>query len=228
MLLGAPSGVPRRAMFSADIVALVSHLDAQKRPSEDFGLEDSAVVSRMALSGRFGWLLLGALAAGCSNQVEQEPTKGLDTQMGNRTSGGTTGGSSGGSGVTDACTTAASWQAHDLEFDAAESPRDFAEALNPLLHAQTSPAIAVTNYMAPHCVWMVAFSATDGTSDAAEHAATTEMFRHPRACGRLPADDRLDPRGRCRSANGMDPDHNVTGSPPAFDCSSLESPKRRR
>jgi hypothetical protein len=134
----------------------------------------------MALSGRFGWLLLGALAAGCSNQVEQEPTRGLDTQMGNRTPGGTTGGSSGGSGVTDACTTAASWQAHDLKFDASESPRDFAEALNPLLKAQTSPAIAVSNHMEPHCVWMVAFSATDETSGAAEHAATyTEMFRHP-------------------------------------------------
>ena len=134
----------------------------------------------MALRSRFGWLLVGALAAGCSNEVVQEPTRGLDTQTGNGTGGATTGGSSGGSGVTDACTTATSWQAHDLTFDTTESPRDFAEALNPLLRVQSSPAIAVSNHMEAHCVWMVAFSAADETSGGGEHAATyTEMFRHP-------------------------------------------------
>jgi len=133
----------------------------------------------MALWSRFGWLLVGALAAGCSNEVAQEPTRGLDTQVGGRTGGGTTGGSSGASAGTDACTTATSWQAHDLTFDATESPRDFANALNPLLRVQSSPAITVSNHMEEHCVWMVAFSAADDTSGGAEHAATyTEIFRH--------------------------------------------------
>jgi hypothetical protein len=45
---------------------------------------------------------------------------------------------------------------------------------------QEPAAISVTNYMTPHCVWMVAFSATDGTVGGTDHAASyTEMFRHP-------------------------------------------------
>ena len=42
--------------------------------------------------------------------------------------------------------------------------------------------MAVSNLIAPHCVWMVAFSAADDVDASAksQHAATfTEMFHHP-------------------------------------------------
>jgi hypothetical protein len=100
--------------------------------------------------------------------------------MGGSGSGGSSGGGSTGTGTTDACTTAANWQSAKLRFDEVESPRQFAAAMNSLVGVQTSPAISVTNYMTPHCVWMVAFSATDEAGAGADHAATyTEMFRHP-------------------------------------------------
>jgi hypothetical protein len=137
----------------------------------------------MAVAVRFGFLFIGALAVGCSNQVDPTPTGGLDGQMGNSgTGGGTTGGGSMGSGTADACSTAANWQASKVSFDESESPKHFARALNTLITAQSAPAIAVTNYMAPGCVWMVSFSAPQGTADGALHSATyTKMFRHPAA-----------------------------------------------
>jgi len=130
--------------------------------------------------GVLGGLLMAALAIGCSNTVDPVPTGGLDSRTGNNGSGGSGGGGSTGTGTTDACTTAANWQSIKLKFDAPESPREFADALNALVKVQSAPAISVSNYMTPHCVWMVAFSATDDASAGADHAATyTEMFRHP-------------------------------------------------
>src|SRR5260370_41806352 len=126
----------------------------------------------MAVALRFGFLFIGALAVGGSNQVDPAATGGLDGQMGNSgTGGGSTGGGSTGSGTADACTTAANWQAGKVSFDETMSPKHFAEAMNALMGVQTEPAIAVTNYMAPGCVWMVAFSAPQGTAESAQHAA---------------------------------------------------------
>jgi hypothetical protein len=126
------------------------------------------------------WSLVAVLAIGCANTVEAGPTGGLDSNMGTTGSTGTGGGTTTGTGGTDACTTAANWQSSKLKFDTTESPVDFADALNALVKVQDAPAISVTNYMTPHCVWMVAFSATDETVAGAEHSATyTEMFRHP-------------------------------------------------
>ena len=134
----------------------------------------------MRLGVGFGCVLVAALAIGCSNTVEQAPTGGLDSNTGNNGSGGSGGGGSTGTGTADACTTAANWQSSKLKFDTTGSPRDFAETLNALVKAQSAPAISVTNYMTPHCVWMVAFSATDDTAGSTAHAASyTEMFRHP-------------------------------------------------
>jgi hypothetical protein len=136
----------------------------------------------MRLAVRFGFALVtaAALAVGCSNTVEQAPKGGLDSNMGNNGSGGSGGGGSTGTGTADACTTAANWQSSKIRFDASESPREFADALNALTKVQSAPAISVTNYMTPHCVWMVAFSATDDTAGSTDHAASyTEMFRHP-------------------------------------------------
>src|SRR5256885_1629465 len=137
-------------------------------------------MSCMALGVRFGCVLLAAWAIGCSNQVESAPSGGLDTNMGTGGStGGGPGGGSTGSGTADACTTAANWQGQKLKFDTSDSPREFADAMNALVKVQSEPAIGVSNYMAPHCVWMVAFTAPDAASSA-DHAATyTEMFRHP-------------------------------------------------
>jgi hypothetical protein len=134
----------------------------------------------MKLGVRFGWWLVAALAVGCSNGVDSAPNGGLDSTMGNNPTTGTGTGSSTGTGATDACTTAANWQASKLKFDTTDSPRDFANALNDLMKVQVPAAISVTNYMTPHCVWMVAFSATDESVAGADHSATyTEMFRHP-------------------------------------------------
>ena len=135
----------------------------------------------MKLVSRFAWLFLGALAVGCSNEVSQEPTGGLDTKMGDKAGATMGGGSSGGgSAATDACTNAANYQARGFAFDTSDTPREFADAVNALVHAQTSPPLSVSNYMAPHCVWMVAFSAPDETTGRTAHAATyTEMSRHP-------------------------------------------------
>ena len=137
----------------------------------------------MAFAVRHGWLLLGMLAVvGCSNSVDHEPTAGLDSKMpdnGGATVGGSSGGGSG-AAQADACSTAASWQANAFRFDTSGDTEDFARAMNALLKVQTAPAISVSNYMTPHCVWMVAFSAADATSAGTDHAATyTEMFRHP-------------------------------------------------
>jgi hypothetical protein len=138
---------------------------------------------------RFGCALVTAWAMGCSNQVETAPNGGLDSSTGDRAvASASNGASTGASGAADACTTAANWQGQTLRFDTSESPRAFADAMNGLLKAQTEPAISVTNYMAPHCVWMVAFSAIDkagANPDAygptyVDHSATyTQMFRHP-------------------------------------------------
>jgi hypothetical protein len=130
--------------------------------------------------GVVGGLLMAALAVGCANTVEPAPAGGLDSTMGGTGSGGSSGGGSTGTGTADACTTAANWQSDKLRFDVSESPHDFADAMNALVKVQSSPAISVTNYMTPHCVWMVAFSATDEAGATATHSATyTEMFRHP-------------------------------------------------
>jgi hypothetical protein len=137
----------------------------------------------MALAVRCDWLLLGMLAAGCSNSVELGPVSGLDSKTPN--SGGAavnqaSGGGTVGGDETDACSVATSWQARDLRFDVTETTGDFAEAVNSLMQVQSAPAMSVNSHMAPHCVWMVAFSATDGATTDVEHsAAYTEMFRHP-------------------------------------------------
>src|SRR5689334_21697022 len=103
----------------------------------------------MQLAIRFGRMLLtAALAAGCSNQVEVGPTAGLDSRMGDPGTSGATGGGGAGSSPADACNSATNWQARQLFFDASESPRPFAEALNALLESQTISSISVSNYMA--------------------------------------------------------------------------------
>jgi hypothetical protein len=145
-------------------------------------LQNSVVEVRMAHGARHWWLLLGALSAGCSNAVPA-PTGGLDGQMpGARVDSPATPAESTGAATVDAdaCSAAASWQAHrDLSFDSA-SPRAFADAVNPLIRAQNVAPLSVSNHMEPDCVWMVAFSAADDASAGAAHAATfTKMFRHP-------------------------------------------------
>jgi hypothetical protein len=131
---------------------------------------------------RFGFLLIGALAIGCSNQVDPTAVGGLDGTMGSAGAAGSNGGGGTGTSTDDACSTAANWQASKVSFDETDSPKRFAQALNALMGVQADPAIAVTNYMAPGCVWMVAFSAPQATADGALHSATyTKMFRHPAA-----------------------------------------------
>jgi hypothetical protein len=137
----------------------------------------------MSFAVRLGSLLVGAaLAMGCSNQVDPAPSGGLDGHMGSTGAGGSTGTGSTGTGTADACNTAANWQAGKVTFDETASPKHFAQAMNALMGVQTEPAIGVTNYMAPGCVWMVAFSAPEGTAEGGLHAASyTKMFRHPAA-----------------------------------------------
>ena len=96
-------------------------------------------------------------------------------------------GTSSGGTTTDtgpaACTTAQSWKANNnLKFDNDSGSQTFAQAINGLIAKSTVSPMAVSNLIAPHCVWMVAFSASDDvdTSAKSQHAATfTEMFHHP-------------------------------------------------
>jgi hypothetical protein len=136
----------------------------------------------MARRARYGWLLVGALSAACSNAVPG-PTGGLDGQMPTApvdAPAPTVESTEPASAPSDACQTAASWQAHrDLSFDA-PTPSAFADALNALIHQQSVAPLSVSNHMEPSCVWMVAFSAADDASAGTAHPATfTEMFRHP-------------------------------------------------
>jgi hypothetical protein len=177
----------------------------------------------MQLGVRVGCWLAMAFAVACSNTVDPVPTGGLDTNMGTTGTGGSGGGGTTGTGTVDACTNAANWQSSKLRFDSSETPGDFADALNALVKTQTAPAISVSNYMTPHCVWMVAFSATDDAGAA--HAATyTEMFRHP--AGLWTANPQ--PTGWIRVVDGASktiwiPLADVTGSASfgGSDCSAL-------
>src|SRR5260370_12978457 len=104
----------------------------------------------MAVALRFGFLFIGALAVGGSNQVDPAATGGLDGQMGNSgTGGGTTGGGSMGSRTADACTTAAKWQASKGAVDGNASPKHLAPAPDTLITAQSAPALPATNYLRP-------------------------------------------------------------------------------
>jgi hypothetical protein len=182
----------------------------------------------MAFAVRCGWLLSAMLAMGCSNSVEQGSTAGLDSKMpnsGGATANAASGAATSGAAETDACSVATNWQARDLRFDVTETTGDFAESVNALVRAQVAPALSVSNHMAPHCVWMVAFSAADATSSGVDHSATyTEMFRHPaglwtaapQATGWIRVVDRA-------SQTVWIPIANVTGSATfgAADCSSI-------
>jgi hypothetical protein len=99
----------------------------------------------------------------------------------NQTTGatGTSGTASG--GANDACSTSTSWKGrNDLTFDASSGSRKFADTLNALIQANPSSPIAVSNHVDAHCVWTVAFSASDEVGASTEHTATfTKMFRHP-------------------------------------------------
>lgn len=131
-------------------------------------------------------MLAAGMLVGCSNQVATNANGGLDGQ-GSSTmdkanpSGTPSGGTTVATGPV-ACTTSQSWKANnDLKFDDTSGSRMFAQAMNGFIGASAVSPISVSNLIAPHCVWMVAFSAADdvGASAQAAHAATfTEMFHH--------------------------------------------------
>jgi hypothetical protein len=126
------------------------------------------------------------MLVGCSNETANAPTGGLDGQgMTMNNAGGSTGTSSSGDTTADgpvACTTAQSWKSHnDLKFDDASGSHTFAATINGMIAKSDVSPISVSNTIAPHCVWMVAFSAADDVGAAAnnQHPATfTEMFHH--------------------------------------------------
>src|SRR5258706_1519648 len=140
----------------------------------------------MAVRNILGCLILAAgMVVECSKETVTGANGGLDgkgsSTMNNMT---TTGGSPGGTTTATgpaACTAAASWKANnDLKFDDS-SGSTFAQTMNALIGNSTVSPMAVSNTIAPHCVWMVAFSAVDdvGASAKDQHAATfTEMFHH--------------------------------------------------
>jgi hypothetical protein len=127
------------------------------------------------------------MLVGCSNEAATAPNGGLDGQgMSTMNNGSNNGGStSGGNTTADgpiACTTAQSWKANnDLKFDDASGSRTFAQTINGMIKKSHVSPMAVSNTIAPHCVWMVAFSAADdvGATAQNQHPATfTEMFHH--------------------------------------------------
>jgi len=125
------------------------------------------------------------MLVGCSNETDTAPNGGLDGQgTGTMDQTTATGGSTGTTTATGpvACTAAASWKANnDLKFDDSSGSHTFASTINGLISKSTVSPMAVSNLIAPHCVWMVAFSASDdvGASAKNQHAATfTEMFHH--------------------------------------------------
>jgi hypothetical protein len=133
-----------------------------------------------------GLILAASMLAGCSNETAAA-NGGLDGQGTNATDKNattdmsTTGGTTTATGPA-ACTAAASWKANnDLAFDDSSGSQTFATAINGLISKSKVSPMAVSNLIAPHCVWMVAFSAADyvGASAKSQHAATfTEMFHH--------------------------------------------------
>lgn len=134
-----------------------------------------------------GFILAAGMLVGCSNETATAANGGLDGQGTNttdKTAGtgtSTTGGTTTATGPA-ACTAAASWKANnDLTFDNSSGSQTFATAINALISKSKVSPMAVSNLIAPHCVWMVAFSAADdvGASAKSQHAATfTEMFHH--------------------------------------------------
>jgi hypothetical protein len=81
-----------------------------------------------------------------------------------------------------ACEVGASWGARrDLAFERSKDGAGFADVVNELIRASDVPPIAVSSHMAPGCVWMVAFSATDTAGEAGAEQGTTftPMLRHP-------------------------------------------------
>jgi hypothetical protein len=139
----------------------------------------------MAVRTGLGWLCLAAMVSmGCSSEVAPTANGGLDGQLANPTNpmtGSTTTGGTASSASTDACSTSTSWKAHnDLSFDASSGSRAFADTVNALIQASPSSPIAVSNHIDAHCVWTVAFSATEEVGASTAHSATfTKMLRHP-------------------------------------------------
>src|SRR4051794_6291416 len=118
----------------------------------------------MAVRSTLGCLILAAgMLVGCSNEAATGANGGLDGMGTSATDKNATPSTSSGGTTTDtgpvACTTAQSWKANnDLKFDGT-SGSTFAQAINGLIAKSTVSPMAVSNLIAPHCVWMVAFSA---------------------------------------------------------------------
>jgi len=132
-------------------------------------------------------MLAAGMLVGCSNETATGANGGLDGQGTSATDKNATPGTSTGGTTTDtgpvACTTAQSWKANnDLKFDNSSGSPTFSQTINGLIAKSTVSPMAVSNLIAPHCVWMVAFSASDDVDASAksQHPATfTEMFHHP-------------------------------------------------
>src|SRR5882724_10432034 len=121
----------------------------------------------MAVRSTLGCLILAAgMLVGCSNEAGVGANGGLDGMGTSATDKNATPGTSSGGTTTDtgpvACNTAQSWKANnDLQFDNDSGSQTFAQAINGLIAKSTVSPMAVSNLIAPHCVWMVAFSASD-------------------------------------------------------------------
>ncbi len=190
-------------------------------------------------------LALPVLFGGCSQEIASAPTGGSYGMVSEEPSSDHTSDGSSGGAVTaaaspaspvstaDACANPQSWRAsHDFSFEASNAAPRFAEAINPLIRATDASPFAISNYMAPGCIWKVAFSALDdgAASGPPEHAVTfTEMFRHP--AGLWTVAPQTSGWIRLVDAHGQTvwiPLARVTGSAVyggATDCSSLGSAK---
>jgi len=152
------------------------------------------------------WVLPAVLSVGCSNEIDRGPV--MDSDVGrspaSRDSSDTApaGGSTSTTNTTtaSACDAGASWSSrNDLAFESAFGS-SFADTVNALIRASSDPPIAVSSYMDPGCVWMVAFSAPENASATGARRATTfaPMLRHaaglwtaaPQALGWLRVVDR--------------------------------------
>src|SRR5262249_3577510 len=149
------------------------------------------MAGRSVLVGLYAGTLL---CAGCSQEVHSGVTGGAlksdgmlavsaDAPPDVASGGAPAGNGAAASSSADACAAPETWRArNDFSLPPTGGSARFAESLNALVRASDASPLAVSNHMAPHCVWMVAFSATDevGASGSTAHAATfTEMFRHP-------------------------------------------------
>jgi len=134
----------------------------------------------------FVWVLPAVVSIGCSSEIDHGPFLGSDPGTASEPRDGSENarptGATTSTTAASACDTGASWGArNDLVVERSSAEDAFAETVSILLRQSAVVPIAVSSHMDPGCVWVVAFSASDGVAAvAAEHAAAfTPMLRHP-------------------------------------------------